>query len=234
MWLKSSLASNGFAKWFKTSSKNTRLFQQFTVVQIHSSRLPEFEIVMVKTGKLVIISGPSGVGKSTVLKKLFEECTLPLEPSVSATTRPIREGEQEGKSYHFLTDEEFKRRKQQNEFLECIEVFGLGYWYGTLKKPVSAGLDAGKWIVLEIDVDGAQEALKHYPDAITIFIHPGSLEELERRLRNRGTETEEALGRRLDVARRELDISEKYQHRVINQSVDQTVDEICQLLEALE
>lgn len=189
---------------------------------------------MSKIGKLVIISGPSGVGKTTVLQQLFAKCPLPLQPSVSATTRPQRPGEIEASSYFFLSDEDFQRRRDQGEFLECIEVFGRGHWYGTLKAPVSTGLQEGKWIVLEIDVDGAQEALKHYPDAITIFIHPGSLEELERRLRNRGTETEEALARRLEVARHELEASEAYQYRVINQSVEQTVEEICQLLEALE
>ncbi|MEL7497527.1 MAG: guanylate kinase [Planctomycetota bacterium] len=189
---------------------------------------------MFETGKLIIISGPSGVGKTTVLKKLFEQCKLPLQPSISATTRPQRAGETAGVSYHYLSDEEFRQRRENDEFLECVEVFGRGHWYGTLKKPVSTGLNEGKWIVLEIDVDGAAKALKHYPDAITIFIHPGSLEELEKRLRGRGTESEEALSRRLEVARRELEAANRYQHRVTNESVEQTVEDICQLLEALE
>lgn len=189
---------------------------------------------MIQPGKLVIISGPSGVGKTTVLKRLFSECKLPLRPSISATTRQKRPGEVAGVSYYYLSDEEFQSKRENGEFLECVEVFGHGHWYGTLREPVSTGLSEGKWIVLEIDVEGAARALKHYADAITIFIHPGSIEELEKRLRGRGTETESALNRRLDVARRELKAAESYQHIVTNKSVDQTVNDICQLLEALE
>ena len=184
------------------------------------------------TGKLIIISGPSGVGKTTVLKQLFAACPLPLEPSVSATTRTQRPGEVDGKSYHFLDPDDFKRRREAGDFLECVEVFGRGHWYGTLREPVQTGLDAGKWIVLEIDVEGADEVLKHYPDAITIFVHPGSIEELERRLRGRGTETEDALARRLEVASRELAATDRYRHIVVNQTIDQTVNDICLLLQA--
>ena len=183
------------------------------------------------SGKLVIISGPSGVGKTTVLKRLFDECQLPLEPSVSATTRTKRPGETEGQSYHYLTAEEFSQRRENGDFLECIEVFGRGHWYGTLKQPVESALQAGRWIVLEIDVEGADEVLKHYPDAITIFIHPGSIEELERRLRGRGTETGAALKRRIEVASRELDAAPNYRHVVTNLTVEQTVNDICQLLD---
>jgi guanylate kinase len=181
-------------------------------------------------GKLVIISGPSGVGKTTVLKRLFKTCSLPLVESVSATTRPQRPGETEGISYHYLTDQQFQKHRENDDFLECCEVFGYGHWYGTLREPVTTGLKQGKWILLEIDVEGAQKVLIEHPDAITIFIHPGSLEELERRLRGRGTETEAALKRRLDVAKRELDASLAYRHIVINQTVEQTAHDICQLL----
>ena len=186
------------------------------------------------TGKLIIISGPSGVGKTTVLKQLFADCPLPLEPSVSATTRSQRPGEVDGQSYHFLDSDDFQRRREAGAFLECVEVFGRGHWYGTLREPVQTALTGGKWIVLEIDVAGADEVLKHYPDAITIFVHPGSLEELESRLRGRGTETEDALARRLEVASRELDAADRYRHVVINQSIDQTVNDICLLLQAHE
>jgi len=183
-------------------------------------------------GKVVIISGPSGVGKTTVLKKLFSQCEIPLVESVSATTRPRRTGETEGVSYQYLTDEQFQKHRENDDFLECCEVFGRGHWYGTLREQVSTGLSAGKWIVLEIDVEGATKVLKHHPEAITIFIHPGSAEELERRLRGRDTETEESLIRRLEVAQRELDASESYRHIVINESVQQTADDICSLLKA--
>ena len=185
-----------------------------------------------ETGKLVIISGPSGVGKTTVLQNLFATCQLPLVESVSATTREQRPGEVDGVSYNYMTQEQFDKHKKCGDFLESCEVFGYGHWYGTLREPVSTSLDEGKWIVLEVDVEGAGKVLKHYPDAITIFIHPGSIEELERRLRGRGTESEEVLQRRLEVAKHELDASSIYTHIVINQSVNQTVNDICLLLEA--
>lgn len=185
-------------------------------------------------GQLVIISGPSGVGKTSVLRLLFENCPLPLIPSVSATTRPQRVGETEGSSYHYLTAEEFQRRRERGDFLECVEVFGRGHWYGTLREPVATSLKQGKWIVLEIDVVGAAKVLQYYPESISIFIHPGSLTELERRLRGRGTESETALSRRLEVARSELDASSNYQHIVTNLSVEQTATDICKLLQQVE
>ena len=104
-------------------------------------------------GRLIVISGPSGAGKTTLLKRLFELCPQ-LAVSVSATTRPPRPGEREAVDYHFLSPEEFERRRQAGEFLECCEVFGRGYWYGTLLREVTPSLAAGKWVVLEIDVQG--------------------------------------------------------------------------------
>ena len=118
-----------------------------------------------RKGRLVIISGPSGAGKSTVLRKVLETCPLPLELSVSATTRQPRPGECDGVEYHFLTKEEFARRRASGEFLESKEVYGCGDWYGTLQGAVTAGLDAGKWVILEIDVEGALAVLERCPDA---------------------------------------------------------------------
>ena len=185
-------------------------------------------------GRVIIFSGPSGVGKTTVLKKVFAECKRPIVESVSATTRPKRSGETEGESYHYLTDAQFQKHRDAGEFLEAVEVFGRGHWYGTLKSTVQDALSQGKWVILEIDVEGAQKVLVHYPEAITIFVHPGSAEELERRLRGRATESEEALQRRLEVASKELGASSSYQHVVINQSVQQTATDICQILESAE
>jgi len=184
-------------------------------------------------GRLVIFSGPSGVGKTTILKRLFKASRLPLRESVSATTRQQRPGETDGVSYHYLTRVEFEKRIEADEFLEHTEVFGRGDFYGTLKAPVSESIAQGEWIIVEIDVVGALKVLKIHPDAITIFVHPGSIEELEKRLRGRGTESETALQRRLEVARSELEASENYTHIVNNESVEQTVDEICQILEAI-
>lgn len=181
-------------------------------------------------GKLVIISGPAGAGKSTVLGQVMKQCEMPLQLSVSATTRPPRPGEVDGVSYHFLNKDEFIRRRNANEFLEWKEVFGLGNFYGTLRETVTAGLNAGKWVVLEIDVEGAMMVLESYPDAITIFVHPGSPKELERRLRDRGTESEQTIQRRLEVARDEMKIGADYKHEVINDTVELAVQKICDLL----
>lgn len=181
-------------------------------------------------GKLVIISGPSGSGKSTIVARLLETCPLPLELSVSATTRPPRPGELHGKHYWFLSPEEFQEKRARGEFLESKEVFGRGFWYGTLKEAVSSGLSGGKWVILEIDVQGALAVLDYDPKVITIFIDPGSMEQLERRLRDRGTETSEAIERRLQVAKEEMSYKHHYRHIVTNDKLDEAVEQICRLL----
>jgi guanylate kinase len=180
--------------------------------------------------RLVIISGPSGAGKSTVVRELLATCPLPLVLSVSATTRAPRAGEIDGVNYFFLSREEFARRRAAGEFLECKEVFGRGDWYGTLQSQVATGLAAGKWVILEIDVEGAQTVVQKHPEALTIFIHSGSIEELEARLRKRNSETEASLARRLEVARRELACQDRYRYQVINRDVPQAVREICDIL----
>lgn len=181
-------------------------------------------------GRLVVVSGPSGVGKSTVVRRLLERVGDALRLSVSATTRPARPGETDGRDYYFLAPEEFARRRAAGEFLECVEVFGRGHWYGTLWSEVSSSLDRGQWVLLEIDVDGAARVVEQFADAITLFLRPDSLEELERRLRLRGTESEEAVQRRLSVARRELQLADRYAYQVINVTVDEAVEQICQIL----
>ena len=187
-------------------------------------------MIAAKPGKLVVISGPSGVGKSTVVREVLQRLGPAIRLSVSATTRPPRPGERDGVDYYFLTDAEFRRRRDEGEFLECIEVFGRGHWYGTLWSEVRSSLSQGKWVILEIDVDGAGEVLRQFPEAVTVFIRPDSVEELERRLRSRGTESEDAVQRRLAVARHELQLSSQYSHQVVNDTVDQAVDQICDIL----
>ncbi len=184
-------------------------------------------------GKLIVISGPSGAGKSTLLKELCTRCPH-VSVSISATTRQPRPGERDGVDYYFLTPEEFERRRLAGEFLECYEVFGRGTWYGTLLSEVAPSLEAGESIVLEIDVQGAMAVLERYRDAITIFVHPSSPAELERRLRGRGTESEEAIQRRLEVARRELEFADRYRHQVVNDDVDRAAQEICDIIRSKE
>lgn len=185
-------------------------------------------------GKLIVVSGPSGAGKTTLLKRMYAECGVSLLPGVSATTRAPRPGEVDGVDYHFVSRDEFERRRLAGEFLECFEVFRSGDWYGTLQSEVAPRLSEGKWVVLEIDVQGTLAVLEHYPDAVTIFIEPRSVEELETRLRLRGTETEEALQRRLATARAELAQAHLYSHRVMNDDLDRAVVRLCEILKHSE
>lgn len=187
-------------------------------------------------GKLVIISGPSGVGKSTLVPLVRERFGSALRMSVSATTRPPRPGEVDGENYYFLADEEFQRRRAGGEFIESIEVFGRGHWYGTLQDEVLPRLQQGIWVILEIDIAGAERVTPQYPEAVTIFIAPAedaeeSIAELERRLRTRGTESEEAIQRRLEVARRELAASDRYAHLVVNRNIDEAVEQMSTVLQ---
>ncbi len=187
-------------------------------------------INMNKAGKLIIVSGPSGAGKSTLLEKVFRQSGLPLEWSVSATTRKPRPGEVEGRDYHFLSSNQFEKKRAAGEFLECFEVYSRGHWYGTLQSEVAPRLEAGNWVVLEIDVEGTMAVFERYPDAITIFVRPSSLEELERRLKARGTESAEDIEQRIKVAGREMESIDFYRHVVINDDVEQATQQLCEIL----
>lgn len=184
-----------------------------------------------RRGRLIIISGPSGAGKSTVIRQLIAQSPLPLATSVSATTRSPRAGEVDGVDYHFVSEAEFEQMRQRGEFLECKQNFGMRHWYGTLNRQVASGLNAGKWLILEIDVQGAMEIIgQDRFDPITIFIHPGGLDELERRLRARGSESEQSLRARLQTAADEMQLLPRYRHEVINDSIDSAVAKISQIL----
>ena len=181
-------------------------------------------------GKLIIVSGPSGVGKGTLLRRVRESGLFPLVMSVSATTRAMRPGEKDGVDYYFLTREDFLARRERGEFLESFEVYPGGALYGTLTEPVTRRLAEGKWVVLEIDVKGARQVLKTFPDAVSIFVQPPSFKDLETRLRGRGPDSEESLAKRLAQAESELASADEYKYRVVNGRLDDAVADLTAIL----
>jgi guanylate kinase len=171
---------------------------------------------------MLVISGPSGAGKSTICKRLLQDPRVVF--SVSATTRKPRPGEVDGRDYHFLSVEEFRRRIEQGEFLEHAEVYGN--LYGTLRAPMQAALAAGKVYLLEIDVQGANQLRALGEQGVYVFIAPPDFEELRKRLRGRGTESPEVLERRLHKAEDEWLERDKYHYIVVNDDLDRAVAEV--------
>ncbi len=179
-----------------------------------------------KTGQLTVISGPSGVGKTAVCDALLKR--FDCERAVTATTRAPREGEVHGVDYFFYETEDFRREVGEGLFLEHAEVYEN--WYGTPLLPISAQLECGSTVLLNIDVQGATELMDRGVPATFVFLDPPSFEELERRLRSRQSDSEEAICKRLETARAELGEAERYHHRVVNDTLDDVVAEIAQLL----
>jgi len=180
-------------------------------------------------GRLFIISAPSGAGKGTVIRRLLELCPE-LSYSVSVTTRAPRDGETEGVSYFFVTHERFREMIEQGDFLEYAEY--VGEFYGTPKLPIYESIDSGRDILLEIEVQGAKQIMAIDPGAVTMFIIPPSIEELERRLRGRRTESEEKLAARLKRACQELEEKVHYRHIVVNDDVSRAAMEILAIIES--
>ena len=174
-------------------------------------------------GKTFIISGPSGVGKSTVLRELFKDRD-DLYFSISATTRAPREGEENGVHYHFIDVERFQQMIHEDAFLEYAEY--VGNFYGTPKKFVDAAMDEGKDVILDIELQGAIQVTSKRPEVIRIFIAPPSWSELEKRLTGRGTDSPEKIRERLVRAKVELQNANTYDYFVINDTVEQAVREI--------
>lgn len=172
-----------------------------------------------KKGVLFVFSGPSGVGKGTLNAKLFEEFGDQIAFSVSATTRAPREGEVDGKHYFFITKQEFENRIANNDFLEYAQF--AGNCYGTPRSYVESLLEQGKNVLLEIEVQGAMQVRERMPQSVSIFVLPPSFEELESRLRGRGTESEEKVQARLDTARRELEYAGKYNYQIVNSDLEE-------------
>ena len=182
-----------------------------------------------KKGLLIVISGASGTGKGTVCKEL-----LTREPSiaysVSATSRAPREGEQDGREYYFRTRAEFEAMIADGAFLEYADVYGN--YYGTPLAPIEVRRAAGEDILLEIDTQGALNVMERCPDGTFIFLLPPSLEELQRRITGRGSESEESLARRLAAARDEILLGKRYRYAVLNDTVEAATDRIQTILAA--
>jgi len=180
-------------------------------------------------GGIFIFSGPSGCGKSTVLSRVMARLEHPYF-SVSATTRAPRKGETDGVDYLFISREDFLAMIEADEFLEYAQY--IGNYYGTPRSPVMAHAEAGDDVILDIEVQGAAQVMAKLPEAVSVFIAPPSLEELERRLRGRSTETEEKIQSRLKRAAEELPLSVHYNYTVINDEIDRAVDEILAIIES--
>ena len=186
--------------------------------------------MFMKKGKVIVLSAPSGTGKSSIIKRLLEYPELNLGFSVSATSRAPRGAEQHGVEYYFISHEEFKRRADAGDFVEWEEVYP-GTCYGTLKSEVTRVTEAGRNLIMDIDVKGGLNVKKCFGDqALTIFILPPSKEELERRLRGRGTDAEEVIRKRLDKADFELSFAPQFDVRVVNDDLERAVEEVRRLI----
>lgn len=175
------------------------------------------------SGQLIVITGPSGVGKGTLVKLLLANHPE-LSLSISATTRPPRDGESNGKDYFFLSREEFENLIEKGELLEWAEY--AGNYYGTPRQAVEDKLQQGESVVLEIEVVGARKVQKSFPEAKRIFIMPPSLSVLEKRLQNRGKDSPSAIAQRLDHAQTELAAVEEFDHSIINDDLDRALVEL--------
>ncbi len=174
-------------------------------------------------GRLIVFTGPSGVGKGTLLQLLLQRHP-DLHLSISATTRAPRQGEQDGVHYYFLSRDRFEEWVAQGEFLEWAEF--AGNCYGTPRRPLVEQVEQGRTAILEIELEGARQVRRTYPEARQIFVLPPSVEELERRIRDRGTDSEEAIAKRLSRAREEIAAAGEFDVRIVNDDLDQALTEL--------
>lgn len=183
-----------------------------------------------KKGTLLIVSGPAGVGKGTIVAEAAKAAQGGIYLSVSATTRQPRTIDKEGETYFFKTKEEFEAMIKEDMLLEyaCY----VGNYYGTPKKPVFDSLEQGKDVILEIEVQGALKVKANYPEAVLAFVVPPSLDELEARLRGRGTETEEQISSRLSRAKEEFEMISEYDYIIENNTVTQATEDLMTILKA--
>lgn len=180
-------------------------------------------------GMLIILSGPSGSGKDTILDQLGRR-EMNIQLSISMTTRAARTWEKDGFHYYFVDRASFEEKIANNEILEYAEY--SGNYYGTPKAPVDKWLEEGKTVILKIEVNGAENIRRIYPDAVSIFLMPPSVQILEERLRNRESETEDSIQSRMAIAKDEIMRSDEYDYIVVNDVVDYAVSDICAIIQA--
>ena len=181
-----------------------------------------------KTGQLIVLTGPSGVGKGTLVRSLLKEYGDQLFLSVSATTRSPREKEVDGVHYYFFSREQFEAAIENDELLEWAEF--AGNYYGTPLKPIEERIAKGERILLEIELEGARQVAKVFPDALRIFVLPPSMAELERRLRSRGQDSDEAMNRRLERAKVEVEAASEFDITLVNDDLKVALDLLRSLL----
>lgn len=181
-----------------------------------------------KEALIIIVSAPSGSGKTTVVNRLLEKCEG-VKRSISCTTRAPREGEKEGDDYIFLSQEDFKKKAEAGDFVEWEETFDN--FYGTPKDQFTEALEKGEDIILSIDVKGARNVKKEFPESISVFIMPPSAEELAERLRNRNTDKESQVSLRLKESSREIEAADEYDYLVINDDLERSVEELRSIIE---
>ncbi len=179
--------------------------------------------------KLIIITGPSGVGKGTVVNELLDK-NKDIWLSISATTRNPRIGEKDGENYFFISEERFRDMIDKKEFLEWAQF--AGNYYGTLLSTVNEKIEKGFIVLLEIEVEGAKQIKEKFPESLSIFLLPPSKEELEKRIRNRGTEEEESIDRRLSRANYEIASSDSFDYVITNHDVDETVKGVFKIIKS--
>ena len=180
---------------------------------------------MSRKGKLIVLSGPGGVGKSTIVAELKKRDHFYF--SVSATTRTPRNGEIDGVAYHFVSEDEFQTMISKNVFLEWADFAGARY--GTPRQPVIDALLAGKDVLLEIEIEGARQVKAAMPEALMVFLQPPSMAELEARITNRGTDTPDRISARLALARAEMAAAHEFDHVLTNHRVDEVIDSLVSL-----
>ena len=190
--------------------------------------MPSAEGSAGRTGRLVVVSGPSGAGKGTIIRTALDR-RPDLVLSVSATTRAPRADEQDGLHYHFISRAEFRRMVAAGEFLEWAEVYGE--LYGTPLAPVRAALDAGRDVLLELDIQGAVQVKEAVPEAVLVFIETPSMKDLSERLRERGTEDPETRARRIEAGYEEVKVGRTYDHIIVNDRLETAVEDFLRILD---